>query len=143
MTEGAPRVAVVGGGLAGISAALACADAGAQVTLFEKRSRLGGLTWSFSHDGLTMDNGQHVFLRCCTAYLDFLDRIGSTGDVALQERLDVNVFRPRVDSNDLTSTDRSARRMAPTDLAATDLAPTGTVQPEPRRRRTDGPTGPS
>ena len=111
MTEGAPRVAVVGGGLAGISAALACADAGAQVTLFEKRSRLGGLTWSFSHDGLTMDNGQHVFLRCCTAYLGFLDRIGSTGDVALQERLDVNVFRPRVDSNDLTSTDNPAPRI--------------------------------
>ncbi len=95
-------MAVVGGGLAGISAALACADAGAQVTLFEKRARLGGLTWSFSHDGLTMDNGQHVFLRCCTAYIDFLDRIGSTGDVALQERLDVNVFRPRANPNGAT-----------------------------------------
>ena len=89
-----PRLVVVGGGLAGISAALACADAGAHVTLFEKRARLGGLTWSFSHDGLTMDNGQHVFLRCCTAYLDFLDRIGSAGDVELQERLDVTVLRP-------------------------------------------------
>ena len=92
---GAPRVAVVGGGLAGISAALACADAGAQVTLFEKRARLGGLTWSFTHDGLVMDNGQHVFLRCCTSYLDFLDRIGSTGDVELQERMDVTVFRSK------------------------------------------------
>jgi hydroxysqualene dehydroxylase len=89
-----PRLVVVGGGLAGISAALACADAGAQVTLFEKRGRLGGLTWSFSHDGLAMDNGQHVFLRCCTAYLDFLHRIGSAGDVELQERLDVTVLRP-------------------------------------------------
>ena len=89
-----PRLVVVGGGLAGISAALACADAGAHVTFFEKRARLGGLTWSFSHDGLTMDNGQHVFLRCCTAYLDFLDRIGSAGDVELQERLDVTVLRP-------------------------------------------------
>jgi squalene-associated FAD-dependent desaturase len=86
----------VGGGLAGISAALACADAGASVTLFEKRKHLGGLTWSFSHDGLSMDNGQHVFLRCCTAYLDFLGRIGSAGDVELQERLDVTVIRPGV-----------------------------------------------
>ena len=95
MSEGVPpRLVVVGGGLAGISAALACADAGAHVTLFEKRARLGGLTWSFSHDGLTMDNGQHVFLRCCTAYLDFLDRIGSAGDVELQDRLDVTVLRP-------------------------------------------------
>jgi hydroxysqualene dehydroxylase len=90
----ARRVVVVGGGLAGITAALACADAGAAVTLLEKRRRLGGLTWSFSHDGLTLDNGQHVFLRCCTAYLDFLDRIGSSGDVELQERLDVTVVSP-------------------------------------------------
>ncbi|HTW06264.1 MAG TPA: hydroxysqualene dehydroxylase HpnE [Acidimicrobiales bacterium] len=82
---------VVGGGLAGIAAALACADAGARVTLLEKRARLGGLTWSFSHGGLTMDNGQHVLLRCCTAYLDFLGRIGSAGDVELQDRLDVTV----------------------------------------------------
>jgi squalene-associated FAD-dependent desaturase len=101
-------VAVVGGGLAGISAALACADAGAQVTLFEKRARLGGLTWSFSHDGLTMDNGQHVFLRCCTAYMDFLDRIGSRGDVALQDRLDVNVFRPRANPKGMTGPDGAA-----------------------------------
>jgi squalene-associated FAD-dependent desaturase len=89
-----PRVTVVGGGLAGISAALACADAGAEVTLIEKRARLGGLTWSFSHNGLSMDNGQHVFLRCCTAYLRFLERIGSAGDVHVQDRLDITVLRP-------------------------------------------------
>ena len=42
------------------------------------------------------DNGQRPtrLLRCCTAYLDFLDRIGSAGDVELQERLDVTVLRP-------------------------------------------------
>ena len=92
--EGPPQVAVVGGGLAGISAALACADAGARVSLFEKRGHLGGLTWSFEHEGLTMDNGQHVFLRCCTAYLDYLDRTGAAGDVEIQDRLDLNVLRP-------------------------------------------------
>ena len=43
---GAPHVAVVGGGLAGVSAALACADAGARVSLFEARGVLGGATWS-------------------------------------------------------------------------------------------------
>jgi len=90
-----PHTVVVGGGLAGISAALACADAGAKVTLLEKRGRLGGLTWSFTHGGLTMDNGQHVFLRCCSAYLDFLDRIGSAGDVYLQPRLDLPVLKAR------------------------------------------------
>jgi squalene-associated FAD-dependent desaturase len=98
-SRGRPQIVVVGGGLAGISAALACADAGARVTLLEKRARLGGLTWSFAHDGLQIDNGQHVFLRCCTAYLDFLGRIGSAGDVELQERLDVTVLRPRAPSS--------------------------------------------
>ena len=59
---------VVGGGLAGITAALDCAAAGASVTLVEVRRRLGGAAYSFERDGLAMDNGQHVFLRCCHAY---------------------------------------------------------------------------
>jgi hydroxysqualene dehydroxylase len=113
-----PRVAVVGGGLAGISAALACAASGATVTLFEKRSRLGGLTWSFSHDGLTMDNGQHVFLRCCTAYIDFLKQIGSWDDVELQERLDVTVlsesYRDRTDGGPRNTGARAGARLAGT-----------------------------
>jgi squalene-associated FAD-dependent desaturase len=90
----APSVVVVGGGLAGMAAALECASAGAQVSLFERRAKLGGLTWSFTHAGLTMDNGQHVFLRCCTEYLGFLGRIGSAGDVSLQDGLQVVVLRP-------------------------------------------------
>ena len=77
------HVVVVGGGLAGLAAALDCADRGAQVTLLERRNRLGGLTWSFEHDGHWVDNGQHVFLRCCTEYLAFLDRIGAGADVEL------------------------------------------------------------
>ncbi|MGI8752432.1 MAG: hydroxysqualene dehydroxylase HpnE [Acidimicrobiales bacterium] len=89
-----PRVVVVGGGLAGLTAALHCADGGAKVTVVERRRRLGGLTWSFDHDGLSVDNGQHVFLRCCEAYLGFLERIGSAADVTLQDRLDITVIRP-------------------------------------------------
>ncbi len=60
------RVAVVGGGLAGLAAAIDCADGGAAVTLYEARSRLGGATFSFERNGLWLDNGQHVALRCCT-----------------------------------------------------------------------------
>lgn len=85
---------VVGGGLAGITAALDLATRGAQVTLLERRQRLGGLTWSFRHEGRWVDNGQHVFLRCCHAYRGFLTRIGSDGDVELQPRLDVTAVRP-------------------------------------------------
>jgi hydroxysqualene dehydroxylase len=89
-----PRICVVGGGLAGMAAALACADAGADVTLVERRRRLGGATWSFRHNDLWFDNGQHVFLRCCTAYRAFLERLGVADRVRLQSRLDVPVVAP-------------------------------------------------
>ena len=79
-----PRVVVVGGGLAGMAAALACADGGAIVTLLEARPRLGGATFSFPRQGLQVDNGQHVFLRCCTAYRSFLRRIGTDSPIAIE-----------------------------------------------------------
>ncbi|MFH9045013.1 hydroxysqualene dehydroxylase HpnE [Streptomyces sp. NPDC017966] len=83
---------VVGGGLAGVTAALALADAGVGVTLLEGRPRLGGLAFSFQRGDLTVDNGQHVYLRCCTAYRWFLDRIGGAALAPLQDRLDVPVL---------------------------------------------------
>jgi squalene-associated FAD-dependent desaturase len=89
-----PQVAVVGGGLAGITAAIALSEAGASVTLLEARPRLGGATTSFTRDGLVVDNGQHVFLRCCTAYRGLLARLGMTGSVSLQDRFDVTVLSP-------------------------------------------------
>ncbi|MGW5612275.1 hydroxysqualene dehydroxylase HpnE [Streptomyces sp. NPDC003877] len=82
---------VVGGGLAGVTAALALADAGVRVTLLEGRPRLGGLAFSFRRGDLTVDNGQHVYLRCCTAYRWFLDRIEGAALAPLQDRLDVPV----------------------------------------------------
>jgi squalene-associated FAD-dependent desaturase len=90
----APHVAVIGGGLAGITAAIALAETGTRVTLLESRPRLGGATSSFSRGGLTVDNGQHVFLRCCTAYRGLLARLGMTGSVTLQDRFEVTVLRP-------------------------------------------------
>lgn len=89
-----PHVVVVGGGLAGLAAALACADGGARVTLFEARPRLGGATFSFRREGLRVDNGQHVFLRCCTAYRGFLSRLGAQGRTVLQDRMSIPVFSP-------------------------------------------------
>ena len=77
------RAVVVGGGLAGITAATALAQAGHQVTLLEAKPRLGGATMSFTRDGLVIDTGQHVFLRCCTAYRGLLTRLGMTGSPTL------------------------------------------------------------
>jgi squalene-associated FAD-dependent desaturase len=88
------RVVVVGGGLAGIAAALDCASAGAAVTLLESRGRLGGAAYSFTRDGIVADNGQHVFLRCCTAYCELLERMGASHLVTLQPRLSIPVLAP-------------------------------------------------
>jgi squalene-associated FAD-dependent desaturase len=93
-TLGGRRVVVIGGGLAGITAALDCADAGARVTLVEVRRRLGGAAYSFERDGMRLDNGQHVFLRCCSAYRALLERLGSERHVAVQERLEIPVLSP-------------------------------------------------
>jgi hydroxysqualene dehydroxylase len=89
----APRIAVVGGGLAGIAAALECADEGAAVTLYESRQRLGGATFSVERNGRWLDNGQHVALRCCVAYRTLLERLGASELVDWQPRLRIPVLR--------------------------------------------------
>jgi squalene-associated FAD-dependent desaturase len=90
----APRVVVLGGGVAGIAAALDCARAGARVSLLEVRPRLGGAAYSFERDGLWLDNGQHVFLRCYAAYRALLARLGSERLVEIQPRFQIPVLRP-------------------------------------------------
>ena len=92
--SGPGKIVVIGGGLAGITAAIALSEVGADVTLAEARPRLGGATTSFSRGGLMVDNGQHVFLRCCVAYRGLLARLGMTGSVSVQDRFDVTVLAP-------------------------------------------------
>jgi hydroxysqualene dehydroxylase len=79
------RAAVVGGGLAGLSAALELVDAGHEVTLHEARPTLGGAVQTLPRrEGdpePPPDNGQHIALGCFTAYLAFLDRIGEGASV--------------------------------------------------------------
>jgi len=85
------RVVVVGGGLAGLTAACELADRGLDVTLVEARARLGGVTFSFTRGDLVVDNGQHVLLRCYTAYLDFLRRLGVAHHIEMQPRMRIPV----------------------------------------------------
>ena len=80
------KAAVVGGGLAGLTAALELAKAGHDVTLHEARPTLGGAVQTLpERDGDPSpppDNGQHIALGCCTEYLAFLDEVGESASVA-------------------------------------------------------------
>jgi zeta-carotene desaturase len=71
-------VAIVGGGLAGLAAGCALADAGYRVQLFERRPYLGGRASSYQHPGTgeVVDNCQHVLLGCCTNLIDLYRRSG-------------------------------------------------------------------
>jgi squalene-associated FAD-dependent desaturase len=84
------RVAVVGGGLAGLAAALDLVDAGDEVTVYEARPTLGGAVQTLpEREGdpdPPPDNGQHIALGCFVEYLRFLERIGE-GASYLRTRL--------------------------------------------------------
>ena len=74
----ARTVAVIGGGVAGMSAACALAEAGFVVRLVERRGYLGGRASSYLHPGVgeVIDNCQHVLFGCCTNLQGFYKRIG-------------------------------------------------------------------
>jgi squalene-associated FAD-dependent desaturase len=81
-------VLVIGGGLAGLSSAVALAEAGLQVRLLEKRPHLGGRATSYTlPDGSEVDNCQHVTLGCCTNLADFYSRVGAAGKISFYDRL--------------------------------------------------------
>ena len=89
------KVAVVGGGLAGLTAALDLADAGADVTLYEARPTAGGAVQTLpAREGdpdPPPDNGQHIALGCFTEYVAFLERIGEANGVS-RRRLELPVI---------------------------------------------------
>jgi hydroxysqualene dehydroxylase len=92
------RVSVVGGGLAGLAAALDLVEAGHEVTVLEARPTLGGAVQTLpEREGdpePPPDNGQHIALGCFSEYLRFLERIGE-GRSFLRTRLSL----PVVDEN--------------------------------------------
>ena len=91
-----PTAVVVGGGWAGLAAALRLAERGVGVELYEKRAILGGRAYSFRarEAGHAVDNGQHLLMGCYQATLRFLDRIGASDRVEVQPRLRVPFLHP-------------------------------------------------
>jgi squalene-associated FAD-dependent desaturase len=83
------RVAVVGGGLAGLAAGCALAGSGFRVTIFERRPYLGGRASSYQHPGTgeVVDNCQHVLLGCCTNLIQFYKRLGVENKIRWYDRL--------------------------------------------------------
>ncbi|HJQ75622.1 MAG TPA: hydroxysqualene dehydroxylase HpnE [Gaiellaceae bacterium] len=92
------KAAVVGGGLAGLAAAIELVDAGEEVTLYEARPTLGGAVQTLpardDDPEPPPDNGQHIALGCFTEYLAFLERIGEGGSY-LRKRLALPVLDER------------------------------------------------
>ncbi len=88
MTKAA-RVAVIGGGVAGLAATVRLHEAGCHVTLIEARNRLGGRATSFTDPttGQRIDNCQHVVLGCCTNLLDLYRRLGVAHQIEWHDRM--------------------------------------------------------
>ncbi len=70
-----PSVIIAGGGLAGLASAAALGSIGYEVDLFESRPFLGGRAASYEIGGETIDNCQHILMRCCVNLLDFYSRL--------------------------------------------------------------------
>jgi squalene-associated FAD-dependent desaturase len=88
------RAAVIGGGWAGLAAAVTLAEAGVAVVLFEMAPQLGGRARRVEHDGQAFDNGQHILIGAYTETLALMRQVGADPAVLLQ-RLPLTLRYPQ------------------------------------------------
>lgn len=91
------RVAVWGGGFAGIAAAIRASELGDQVDLFESKPYVGGRAHSYreAKTGLIVDNGQHIFMGCYHACLKLMNQLGVANRLEMQEGLRLDFYSER------------------------------------------------
>jgi hydroxysqualene dehydroxylase len=96
-----PPVLIIGGGFAGLAAAVDLAEAGRRVLLLERRSFLGGRAYSFTDKttGDTIDNGQHLMMGCYHRTLHFLEKIGSLDKLKFQPDPQVDFLQDGADGS--------------------------------------------
>lgn len=80
------KVAVIGGGWAGLAAAVDLTAAGVATTVYEAGRVPGGRARSVSIDGRTLDNGQHILLGAYRDILDVMRRIGADPERLFERR---------------------------------------------------------
>ena len=89
------RVIIIGGGIAGLATAVRLINYGIKPVVVEKRPFLGGRAFSFydRESGEEIDNGQHVFLGACDQFQQYINQIGGTDQVLLNERIGFPVIK--------------------------------------------------
>lgn len=100
VSDSTPDAVIIGGGLAGLSAAVELIRRGHSVVLVEQKQRLGGRTYSFVHPetGDDVDNGQHLMMGCYHATLRYLKTIGAIDEIEIQKHLSI-LFRRKGKQN--------------------------------------------
>lgn len=98
------KVAVIGGGFAGLSAAARLAENGFRIHLFEASPKLGGRAYSFYSEKYQqyLDNGQHILMGCYRETLDFITTIGAKDRITIQKNLEVPFITETGDIHTLT-----------------------------------------
>lgn len=95
---------IAGGGLAGLASAIQLDELGYHVTLVEKKSILGGRTYSFTDriTGLTVDNGQHLMVGAYHETIKFLEKIGAKHKIAFESPTTVPLLNENQEKNCFT-----------------------------------------
>jgi squalene-associated FAD-dependent desaturase len=70
------KVSVIGGGYAGMAAAVELTARGIPVTVFESAKQLGGRARGVMHNDTQLDNGQHLLLGCYRETLRLIEKVG-------------------------------------------------------------------